>query len=86
MRTLILTVVLLSLIPFSLYASARSNSGGLAERVTELEEQMEAYVASGELDDIRPTAAEVGKAYRIDDALGRYIEIDKHPPGGIGHR
>jgi hypothetical protein len=37
MRTLVLSVVLLSLIPFSLYASARSNSGGLAERVAELE-------------------------------------------------
>ena len=41
MRTLTLTVVLLSLIPFSLYASARSNSGGLPERVAELEAQME---------------------------------------------
>ena len=41
MRTLILTVVLLSLIPFSLYASARSNSGGLANRVAELEAQVE---------------------------------------------
>ncbi len=41
MRTLILTVVLLSLIPFSLFAAARSNSGGLAERVAELEAQME---------------------------------------------
>jgi phosphoglucosamine mutase len=44
----------------------------------ELEGQMEAYIASGELDDIRPTAAEVGKAYRIDDALGRYIEFIKN--------
>jgi hypothetical protein len=41
MRTLALTVVLLSLIPFSLYASARSDSGGLPERVAELEAQME---------------------------------------------
>ncbi len=40
MRTLILTVILLSLIPFSLYASGRSNSGGLAERVAELEAQV----------------------------------------------
>jgi len=44
----------------------------------ELEQQMEAYIASGELDDIRPTAAEVGKAYRIDDAAGRYIEFIKN--------
>jgi hypothetical protein len=41
MRTLILTVVILSLIPFSLFASARSNSGGLPERVAELEAQVE---------------------------------------------
>ena len=40
MRTLILTVVLLSLIPFSLYASSRSNAGGLAERVAELEAEV----------------------------------------------
>ncbi len=42
MRTLIPTFILLSLIPFSLYASARSNSGGLAERVAELEAQVAA--------------------------------------------
>ncbi len=41
MRIVILTVLLLSLIPFSLYAAARSNSGGLAERVAELEAQVE---------------------------------------------
>jgi hypothetical protein len=48
MRTLALipTVALLSLIPFSLYASARSNSGGLAERVAELEAQVEALTAA----------------------------------------
>ena len=44
----------------------------------EIEQQMEAYIASGELDEIRPTAAEVGKAWRIDDALGRYIEFIKN--------
>jgi phosphoglucosamine mutase len=44
----------------------------------ELEQQMEAHIASGELDHIRPTAAEVGKAYRIDDAVGRYIEFIKN--------
>jgi hypothetical protein len=37
----ILIVTLLSLIPFSLYATARSESGGLAERVFELEAQVE---------------------------------------------
>ena len=46
MRTLILTVVLLSLIPFSLFASARSNSGGLPERVAELEAQVEVLAAA----------------------------------------
>ena len=37
----ILTIAVLFLIPISLYAAARSNSGGLAERVTELEAQVE---------------------------------------------
>jgi len=46
MRTLILSVVFLSLIPFSLYASARSNSGGLPERVAELEAQVEVLAAA----------------------------------------
>ena len=39
MRILIVALVLL--VPFSLYASARSNSGGLADRVAELEAQVE---------------------------------------------
>jgi hypothetical protein len=46
MRTLVLTVVLLSLIPFSLYASGRSESGGLAERVAELEAEVEVLAAA----------------------------------------
>jgi hypothetical protein len=46
MRTLILSVVVLSLIPFSLYASARSDSGGLPERVAELEAQVEVLAAA----------------------------------------
>jgi hypothetical protein len=46
MRTLVPTAVLLSLIPFSLYASARSNSGGLPERVTELEAQVEVLTSA----------------------------------------
>jgi hypothetical protein len=46
MRTPILTIVLLSLIPFSLFASARSNSGGLPERVAELEAQVEVLAAA----------------------------------------
>jgi len=46
MRTLVPTVVLLSLIAFSLYASARSDSGGLPERVAELEAQVEVLAAA----------------------------------------
>jgi hypothetical protein len=46
MRTLIPTVVIFSLIPFSLFASARSNSGGLPERVAELEAQVEVLAAA----------------------------------------
>lgn len=43
----------------------------------EVEERMEHLIASGELDAIRPTKTDVGKAYRIDDALGRYVEYAK---------
>src|SRR5262249_53815831 len=32
---------------------------------------------NGEIETIRPTAEEIGKAVRIDDALGRYIEYAK---------
>src|SRR5512142_1538971 len=39
-----------------------------------IEFQIESLVFSGEIENIRPTADEVGKAVRIDDALGRYIE------------
>jgi hypothetical protein len=46
MRTLFLAVSLVLLIPFSLYASARSESGGLAERVAELEAQVEELSAA----------------------------------------
>ena len=42
-----------------------------------IEGQIEQLVFSGEIENIRPTAAEVGKAVRIDDALGRYIEYGK---------
>src|SRR5215468_10802293 len=36
-----------------------------------------------EIENIRPSAAEIGKAVRIDDALGRYIEFAK---GGFPRR
>jgi len=42
-----------------------------------IEAQIENLVFSGEIENIRPTADEIGKAVRIDDALGRYIEYAK---------
>ena len=38
----------------------------------EVEAEIETLVVGGGIDDLRPTAEEIGKAYRIDDALGRY--------------
>ena len=38
---------------------------------------MEELIVSDEISDIRPTADAIGKAYRIDDAEGRYIEFVK---------
>jgi phosphoglucosamine mutase len=38
-----------------------------------IESEIERLVHSGELDKFRPTAENVGKAFRIEDALGRYI-------------
>jgi len=43
----------------------------------ETEHKMEDLIFSGEVDSIRPTAAEIGKAFRIDDAIGRYNEFVK---------
>jgi phosphoglucosamine mutase len=42
-----------------------------------IEAEIEGLVFSGEIENIRPTAGEIGKAVRIDDALGRYIEFVK---------
>ncbi len=42
-----------------------------------IEARIEGLVFSGEIENIRPTAEEIGKAVRIDDALGRYIEYAK---------
>ncbi len=42
-----------------------------------LEEEIEDIIASGRISDIRPTADEVGRAKRIDDAIGRYIVFCK---------
>lgn len=43
----------------------------------EIEQRIENIVFSGEIDSIRPTAGKIGKAKRIDDALGRYVEFAK---------
>lgn len=43
----------------------------------EFESRMEALITSNEIEHHRPTADAVGKAYRIDDAEGRYIEFVK---------
>jgi len=43
----------------------------------DIENEIEDLVFSGDIENIRPSAAEIGKAVRIDDALGRYIEFAK---------
>jgi phosphoglucosamine mutase len=43
----------------------------------EIERQIEQLVFTGEIDSIRPTARKIGRATRIDDALGRYVEFAK---------
>ena len=52
----------------------RSDGHKLDENI---EQQIEELVFSGEIDTIRPAASQIGKAVRIDDALGRYIEYAK---------
>ena len=42
-----------------------------------IEQRIEHLVFSGEIENIRPTADNIGKARRIDDALGRYVEHAK---------
>lgn len=44
----------------------------------ELELQIEELIFSQKIDALRPTAAEVGKAFRIDDAGGRYVVFLKN--------
>jgi len=44
----------------------------------ELEIRIEELITSGEIDALRPIADEVGKAYRVDDAVGRYIVFLKN--------
>lgn len=43
----------------------------------EMEARIEQLILSKEIDHLRPTADAIGKAFRIDDAEGRYIEFVK---------
>jgi len=52
----------------------RADGYKLDDRV---ESRIEELVFSGEVEKIRPSAEHIGKAVRIDDALGRYIEFAK---------
>ncbi len=44
----------------------------------EMEHEIEDLIFTGAVDSIRPTAGEIGKAFRVDDAEGRYIEFVKN--------
>ena len=44
----------------------------------EVENKIEDLIFSNKMESLQPTAHKIGKAYRIDDALGRYIEFLKH--------
>ena len=43
----------------------------------QIEQEIEQLVFTGEIDSVRPTAGKIGRARRIDDALGRYVEFAK---------
>jgi phosphoglucosamine mutase len=43
----------------------------------QIEEEIEHLIDSGEVEKIRPTADQVGKAFRVDTAVGRYMEFAK---------
>ncbi len=43
-----------------------------------LEVEIEDLIINHRIDDLRPVADEVGKAYRIDDAIGRYVVFLKN--------
>ena len=44
----------------------------------EMEHRIEELILSNHLNSLRPTASEVGKAHRIDDAIGRYVVFLKN--------
>ena len=49
-----------------------------------MELEIERLILSGEIDHIRPTAYDIGKAHRVFDAEGRYIEFIKNSlPKGL---
>jgi phosphoglucosamine mutase len=54
-----------------------SSSATTATSSTTKSKCIEDIVFSGEIENIRPTATKIGKAFRIDDALGRYVEFAK---------
>src|ERR1700751_2428135 len=43
----------------------------------QVEAEIESLVFSGDVESVRPTAGKIGRAKRIDDALGRYVEFAK---------
>lgn len=43
-----------------------------------MEQRIEELIRNGEIDGIRPAPSEIGKAYRVGDAVGRYIEFAKN--------
>ncbi|MFH1135627.1 MAG: phosphoglucosamine mutase [Pseudomonadota bacterium] len=44
----------------------------------EVELEIEELIFTNDIDSLRPTARDVGKAFRIDDAVGRYVVFLKH--------
>ena len=44
----------------------------------EMEHRIEELILSNHLHSLRPTAKEIGKAHRIDDAIGRYVVFLKN--------
>ena len=42
------------------------------------EDEIEKLITTGHIKDIRPTANNIGKAHRIDDAMGRYVVFCKN--------
>jgi len=43
-----------------------------------LEHEIETLVSTGHISDIRPTVDEIGRAYRTDDAIDRYMVVCKN--------